>query len=127
MTLDNLPTTSAPNTTGDDPDVWIPFVEPVPDFKEALLIWGPWWQVHTYGIAILFIILTIFCLVNAIALCRQQVQHQTYFITLNVLVIIFSLERGVFMFLDPYNARGTLHPAIAYLFLSIGKCYMHTF
>ena len=69
----------------------------------------------------------IYTLVNMVYLCNmyrkggfKNVQQIAYFIVISALMLIFSVERAVFMLLDAYNLHGTIHPLAAYLFISIG-------
>ena len=117
----------ADNVTTSGERLWIPFVEPIPNWHEARVIWGPWWQVHIYLTASLFLLLALYCLINVVYICRLwaksralNIQQAGYFVSIHILMIIFSGERALFMLLDAYNIKGTLAPVVAYLFISIG-------
>ena len=100
---------------------WVPFAEPVPDWVDAKDQWGMWWEIHIYGVAGLFIMVFLFLLVNLILICKTpNIKRRYYFVTLHILMMIFAMTRIIFMLVDAYNARGSLHPALAYIFVSLG-------
>ena len=100
---------------------WVPFAEPVPDWLEAKQKWGDWWYFHIYFIGLMYFLVGLFVAANILFLAMsKKLPQKPYYISLNAMVFIFSVERGIFMFVDAYNIHGTLPPAVAYLFLSIG-------
>ena len=116
-------TSAAPERTSTDAseEVWIPFAGPVPDWMNAFDKWGVWWQVHVYGVAALFLVIAALSLASVVTfLLQKSTPQRAYFVALNSMVLILALTRAVFMCVDAYNAEETLHPALAYIFLSIG-------
>ena len=100
---------------------WVPFAEPVPDWDTANACWGVWWEIHVYGIASLYITVFIYQVINLILTLRiPKMSRRFYFVTLHIMMMIFAGTRSSFMIIDSYNSKGSLHPSIAYLFLSVG-------
>ncbi len=100
-----------------------PFEEPVPDWDEVHDRIGSWWYAHVYGAGAMYFFITLFACTSLVFICRIKgikLKQTGYFLALMVLMIVFSLERGIFMFIDAYNVRRSLPPVVGYLFMTIG-------
>ncbi|XP_064646528.1 uncharacterized protein LOC135499593 [Lineus longissimus] len=98
-----------------------PFVEPVPDWDLAKGQLGTAWELHVYGIGATFTILAILAFISIILTATiPKLKSRGYFVALNVLLFIFGLVRALYMFVDAYNAKGTLPPVVAYSAINIG-------
>lgn len=99
---------------------YIAMAEPAPDFDLAFIEWGSAWEFHIYFIAVIFMILTIYSLVNMIRIMiRQKFSSKIYFLILNFLIFATCVCRVVFMLHDPYNANKQYHEIMHYLLYNI--------
>jgi hypothetical protein len=98
-----------------------PFAEPVPDWDLAKTQLGTAWGLHVYGMGTTFVILAILSFVSIVVIATiQKLKSRGYFIALNVLNFVFGSVRAIYMFVDAYNARGTLSPVVAYIGINTG-------
>ena len=80
--------------------------EPVPNFTIARIEWGVAWPIHYNTIAIIFALIMIYCLNSLFALLqsKSKFQRRRIFITINILLIYFSLITSISLFIDPYDS-----------------------
>lgn len=98
-TASTEPLPEAENTASSNP-------EPLPEWSVAFDIWKAWWEVHSYGFAVLFGIITIFCVYCLIKLRRSQSLTLTrYFTAVTGLLLVFSFTRFLYLVLDAYEGH----------------------
>lgn len=96
------------------------FAEPVPNWDEALEVWGPAWPAKIYILGSLFALLAIFALANMIQLCRLKgLKSRSYFLALNALMFVLGFTRTIFMFVDAYSHKDTFPQAVTYFLISL--------
>ena len=94
--------------------------DPVPAAKERS-IWSLVWEAHVYFSGTLFVLLAIYCTVNILRLHTfSRLFSRGYFVGLNLCIIVVGVLRPVYLFVDPYNASGSLPRVVAYLLLDTG-------
>ncbi|XP_064606717.1 uncharacterized protein LOC135471417 [Liolophura sinensis] len=99
----------------------IPFAEPVPNFEEAKKVWKEAWPIHIYSMGTAFSLLAVFSLISIIRLWRiKHLFSQKYFISLNLLMFLMGVIRGVYLLVDGYNSRQIFSRVLDYFLLSTG-------
>ncbi|XP_002737848.1 uncharacterized protein LOC100375776 [Saccoglossus kowalevskii] len=94
--------------------------EPVPEWDTAINeVWGPAWEIHVYGIGILFALLALYSLVSMIRLRSRRLLSQGYFIALNFIMLVMGIDRAVYLLVDPYNSRQLFPAPLAYFLHSL--------
>ena len=88
-----------------------PLPEPRPDWPVAKRHWSWTWQVHTYGFALLFLLLGAYVLVITWHIRKRlRVQHQV--LALMVVLLIFCASRSLYLLLDPYESKRCVPVAV---------------
>ena len=92
----------------------------VPAAKERS-IWALVWEAHVYFSGTLFVLLAVYCTVNILRLHTfSRLFSRGYFVGLNLCIVAVGVLRPVYLFVDPYNASGSLPRVAAYLLLDTG-------
>ena len=75
--------------------------EPVPNFTIARIEWGVAWPIHYNTFGIIFALIMIYCLNSLVALLqsKRKFQRRRIFITINILLIYFSLVTSLSLFI----------------------------
>ena len=111
-----LPETTTTTTTTDKPTDHAA----VPAAKERS-IWALVWEAHVYFSGTLFVLLAVYCTVNILRLHTfSRLFSRGYFVGLNLCIVAVGVLRPVYLFVDPYNASGSLPRVAAYLLLDTG-------
>ena len=97
-----------------------PFAEPVPDWDEALPLYGFFWEIHIYILASLFALLALYSLVSLIRLRKRRLLSYGYFVALNLMMLVMGLDRAVYLFVDAYNHKNIFPLSLAYMLLGLG-------
>lgn len=80
--------------------------QPVTGWERATKTWGTAWDILVYGVVAVNIGLLIWTSVNIALTCRlRRLLSRSYFVTLNVMVLIFAMSRILFYSIDPYSIR----------------------
>ncbi|XP_063282791.1 proline-rich transmembrane protein 3 [Pelobates fuscus] len=77
------------------------------------------WDMHVYGTAVLFLLLSLVALINLIGSPILKVSYLPYIIVSNALLFIIGILRGVFFVLDPYGSKSEISPGIALVLYNI--------
>ncbi|TRY80477.1 hypothetical protein TCAL_02976 [Tigriopus californicus] len=94
-------------------------VEPVEPVARSF--WAIAWEAHIYFSGTLFVLLSVYCLVNIMRLHTfSRLFSRGYFIALNVSIIVIGVLRPIFLFHDPYNLGQTWPRMVGYLLLDTG-------
>lgn len=94
--------------------------EPGPGWAKAQERWGTWWEVYVYTSLCVGLILLLWSILNVVAICRQRaLASRAYFITLNTMVLVFSMSRVIYLAVDPHSSRGLLEPVVSNLLFNI--------
>ena len=110
-----LPETTTTTTTDNPTDH-----AAVPAAKERS-IWALVWEAHVYFSGTLFVLLAVYCTVNILRLHTfSRLFSRGYFVGLNLCIVAVGVLRPVYLFVDPYNASGSLPRVAAYLLLDTG-------
>ena len=83
------------------------YPEPVPDWYTAHQKWSLGWQMHTYGFGVCYALLSLYCIIVLVHL-RRRLRIQQYILIINGILLILSVCRAVYLFLDPYESVGVL-------------------
>ena len=80
--------------------------EPAPNLTIARIDWGVAWPIHYNTFGIIFALIMIYCLNSLVALLqsKRKFQRRRIFITINILLIYFSLITSLSLFIDPYGS-----------------------
>lgn len=121
-TLSSDPEPEGGETT--DRDTYNPFTgesfaEPTPSWQEAKSEWKQAWIVHIYTVGGLFSLLALYSLYCIMRIKTLFLISKGYFISLNVLMLIFGVSRAFYMFMDAYNSHGKLPTWLAYYLQTI--------
>ncbi|XP_030062878.1 proline-rich transmembrane protein 3 [Microcaecilia unicolor] len=63
------------------------------------------WELHVYGSGVLFVILSLICVVNLIGSPILHIYNLPYIMLSNALLFVVGLLRAVFFFTDPYGTK----------------------
>ncbi|XP_078517962.1 proline-rich transmembrane protein 3 [Lissotriton helveticus] len=77
------------------------------------------WELHVYGTAVLYLILSIIALINLIGSPILQTFNLPYVMASNALLVLVGLLRAVYFFTDPYATKATLSPQTALVLYNI--------
>ncbi|XP_033107693.1 uncharacterized protein LOC117109441 isoform X2 [Anneissia japonica] len=100
-----------------EPDV---HAEPVPEWDSALDTWSWAWQLHTYGIGVAFCLLGVYCVYTTIMLLKyNRGKLKSFFITINVLVLLLCFLRAVYLIVDPYRSREIFSELVSQMFFNV--------
>ncbi|KAJ1111174.1 hypothetical protein NDU88_008511 [Pleurodeles waltl] len=77
------------------------------------------WEMHVYGTAVLYLILSIIALINLIGSPILHSFNLPYVMASNALLVLVGLLRAVFFFTDPYATKSTLSPQTALVLYNI--------
>lgn len=77
------------------------------------------WEMHVYGTAVLYLILSIIALINLIGSPILQTFNLPYVMASNALLVLVGLLRAVFFFTDPYATKSTFSPQTALVLYNI--------
>ncbi|XP_022096084.1 uncharacterized protein LOC110982156 [Acanthaster planci] len=97
-----------------------PFAEPVPDWDEALPMYGIFWIIHIYILGSLFALLALYSFVSLIRLRSRRLLSRGYFVALNIMMLIMGLDRAIYLFVDAYNHKSIFPLPVAYMLLGMG-------
>ncbi|XP_071155826.1 uncharacterized protein [Mytilus edulis] len=93
------------------------FPEPVPKWDLAMKEYKWGWDFLVYLFGVIFLLLGLYSVYNIIRLWRiEHLLSRNYFVTLNVLVTLQCLLRGLYLVIDAHNRNGTF-PVIVNYFL----------
>lgn len=108
--------------------------KPAVGWKNATLEWGSLWQGYTYGAITINAALVIWTTANLcyISIRGRKLISRKYFLTLNIMVLIFALTRILFYAIDPKSING-LMPKLAgnlllntsFPTLTVGFCMLY--
>jgi hypothetical protein len=97
---------------------------PLPDAEQTpseRSIWWLSWEAHVYFSGTLFILLALYCTVNILRLHTfSRLFSRGYFVGLNLCIVVVGVLRPLYLFIDPYNASGSLPRVAAYVLLDTG-------
>ncbi len=113
------PEKSTPEPESEDPANEI-FAEPVPVWADAFPKWKAAWEIHIYGMGILFALLAIYSLVSMIRLRKKRLLSRGYFVALNLMMFTMGLDRAVYLLIDAYNHKEIWPPPVAYMLIGLG-------
>ncbi|CAI9741549.1 Hypothetical predicted protein [Octopus vulgaris] len=77
-----------------------------PDWRNVSDIWWWSWNVHVYTVALLFYLLSTFCVLSLFR-GRKRLKKKTFGVTLSILFAI-GIFRGSYFVLDPYGSNNLL-------------------
>ncbi|XP_014781869.1 uncharacterized protein LOC106877476 [Octopus bimaculoides] len=77
-----------------------------PDWRNVSDIWWWSWNVHVYTVALLFYLLSTFCILSLFR-GRKRLKKKTFGVTLSILFAI-GIFRGSYFVLDPYGSNNLL-------------------
>ncbi|XP_038061439.1 proline-rich transmembrane protein 4-like [Patiria miniata] len=97
-----------------------PFAEPVPNWEEALPLYGVFWIIHIYILGSLFALLALYSFVSLIRLKSRRLLSRGYFVALNIMMLLMGLDRAIYFFVDAYNYKGIFPLSVAYMLLGMG-------
>ncbi|CAG2221951.1 unnamed protein product [Mytilus edulis] len=110
-------TTSEPESEPETEPESESFPEPVPQWDLAMKEYKWGWDFLVYLFGIIFLLLGLYSVYNIIRLWRiEHLLSRNYFVTLNVLVTLQCLLRGLYLVIDAHNRNGTF-PVIVNYFL----------
>ena len=88
-----------------------PRPEPRPDWSVAKRHWSWTWQLHTYGFALLFLLLGAYVLVITWHI-RKRLRVQHHVLALMVVLLVLCASRSLYLLLDPYESKRCVPVAI---------------
>ncbi|XP_053325649.1 proline-rich transmembrane protein 3 [Spea bombifrons] len=77
------------------------------------------WEMHVYGTAVLFILLSVVALINLIGSPILRVSYLPYIVTSNLLLFISGVLRAVFFLMDPYGSKSRISQGIALVLYNV--------
>ncbi|KAM8930797.1 proline-rich transmembrane protein 3 [Pelodytes ibericus] len=77
------------------------------------------WDMHVYGTAVLFLLLSVIAMINLIGSPVLRVSYLPYILGSNVLLFTIGVLRAVYFLLDPYGSKATISHAIALVLYNI--------
>ncbi|XP_044157617.1 proline-rich transmembrane protein 3 [Bufo gargarizans] len=77
------------------------------------------WDMHVYGTAALFLLLSVIALINLIGSPILRVSYLPYVILANALLFVIGVLRGVFFLLDPYGTKMKISQPIALVLYNV--------
>jgi len=93
---------------------------PTVGWKNATAHWGIGWSIYVNTVISLNGLLMIWTIINITFISqRRRLVCQLYFLTLNIMVLIFALSRLIFFGLDPYGINGRLPEMIGAILLNL--------
>lgn len=90
--------------------------EPLPDWEIALEEWKGLWQLHFVGFGVLFLAMAVFSCFCVVRIKRRSkgMTLGNYFLSVCLMLMLFSFSRTLFLILDPYESHTVLNlPVIA--------------
>lgn len=90
--------------------------EPLPDWEVALEEWKGLWQLHFVGFGVLFLAMAVFSCFCVVRIKRRSkgMTLGNYFLSVCLMLMLFSFSRTLFLILDPYESHTVLNlPVIA--------------
>ncbi|XP_033102689.1 proline-rich transmembrane protein 4-like [Anneissia japonica] len=96
------------------------FAEPTPNWTVAFVEWGWAWDFHCYFCGLMFAALAAYSFFCIAKLSMIRLPSRTYFIALNVIVVIMGVDRAVFLIVDPYGSKNILPLPVVYVMLGLG-------
>ncbi|XP_072025724.1 uncharacterized protein [Amphiura filiformis] len=109
-----------PENTSPEPKADQPFAEPVPEWDKAFPMWKAAWEIHIYGMGILFALLAIYSLISIIRLRKKRLLSRGYFVALNLMMLTMGVDRAVYLLVDAYNHKLIWPSPVAYLLIGLG-------
>ena len=97
-----------------------PFAEPVPVWEDAFPRWKAAWEIHIYGMGVLFALLAIYSLISIIRLRKKRLLSRGYFVALNLMMLTMGVDRAVYLLVDAYNHKLIWPAPVAYLLIGLG-------
>ncbi|XP_063443315.1 proline-rich transmembrane protein 4-like [Mytilus trossulus] len=95
------------------------FPEPVPQWDIAMKEYKWGWDFLVYLFGVIFLLLGLYSVYNIIRLWRiEHLLSRNYFVTLNVLVTLQCLLRGLYLVIDAHNRNGTFPMIVNYFLYS---------
>ncbi|XP_069499368.1 proline-rich transmembrane protein 3 isoform X2 [Ambystoma mexicanum] len=77
------------------------------------------WELHVYGTAVLYLVLSIIALINLIGSPILHIFNLPYIMASNALLVLVGILRAVFFFTDPYATKSMLSPQMALVLYNI--------
>uniref|UniRef100_A0A8C5QYD6 Proline-rich transmembrane protein 3/4 domain-containing protein n=1 Tax=Leptobrachium leishanense TaxID=445787 RepID=A0A8C5QYD6_9ANUR len=77
------------------------------------------WDMHVYGTAVLFLLLSVIALINLIGSPILQVSYLPYIMASNGLLFVTGVLRSVFFLMDPYGSKSNISPGITLVLYNI--------
>ncbi|XP_071984849.1 proline-rich transmembrane protein 3 [Engystomops pustulosus] len=77
------------------------------------------WDMHVYGTATLFLLLSLIALINLIGSPILRVSYLPYVILANALLFVIGVLRGVYFLLDPYGTKMKITQPIALVLYNV--------
>jgi hypothetical protein len=99
--------------------VGVVYAEPVPEWGEARLTWSWAWGVHTYGLGAMFLIIAVFMFITVTKLYSKCTNHK-YVVTLNSMLLVCGLCRGLYLIVDPYGSLKVLPVSFSMVTFGVG-------
>ncbi|GAB1602200.1 uncharacterized protein LOC115224675, partial [Argonauta hians] len=88
-----------------------------PDWQNVSNTWTWSWNIHIYTIALLFYLLSAFCILSLFC-GRRRLKKKTFGITLAILFVV-GIFRGSYFVLDPYGSKNLLPVILRQLLFDI--------
>ena len=91
-------------TSDSSPRSW---VEPSPNWLEAIQQWKWLWEVHVYGFGTIFVLIAFFAMI-CLAICRKAIftRHRVHLALMNTALVTTGFCRSLILFWDPYASSG---------------------
>ncbi|XP_064642062.1 uncharacterized protein LOC135496596 [Lineus longissimus] len=99
--------------------VGVVYAEPVPDWGEARTAWSWAWGVHTYGLGATFLVIAVFMFITVTKLYSKCTNHK-YVVTLNSMLLVCGLCRGLYLIVDPYGSLKVLPVTFSMVTFGVG-------
>jgi hypothetical protein len=97
-------------------------VEPVPEWSTARAQWGVAWEVHLYGLGVMFALIAIQGMFSIFKLRHlQNSRHKKVHIINFSLLSVFGLSRALFLVIDGYHSKRLLPVVVVKILWGIGQ------
>lgn len=96
-------------------------VEPMPEWNEAIELWGPAWEFHLYGLGTAFLILALLSLVCLTRLSKHESNQRKLSVVLLGFLAMYGASRSLFLFVDAYHHKNTIPMAVLNIIWGIAQ------